>query len=725
MAMHYSKRRMDLSAEALLHCYHILCNTTKHPPASQIEPCQGTDDIYGNPKDLVSKRGPQSHPQQCQTHTSTSSEESISVYPCRRSGSTVKFSHGHCHIPVFYYSTCGLPTWVLSGSRQRNRVISYLNNCDGLADKVVLSQVGSSCLCWSVIAKTQYRQDERAAVVDGRRGVGGSGRRCEAWVCQEKHKSMVNAVGMRYLRYVYGKTHMNRVSNEWVLKECGLKENPIGLGGECSTSEQCHVNYDHQSVTCNLTVGVCECSLGYYSRGGIDCRREAEAIGESCGIDADCRFEGATCAGNYTCQLKSVASIYPSDKDELPCPSKKRTTATPRFLESILTTFLQHEMVVYVAMSREPSQVQAVKENSKGEGAFVYYVRTEFLNSPLVSDEQDDDAESPDSTVDGSVVKVGDSCTDNSSCSGLAYSNCFLGECACLPGYYALQGDTCYTELGGTCAKDSDCVRADDVICLDKICACAAGSVATKDNRRCKKMKMFNNTCSNLYPETCSSYGLTCGCLPDSDSKLKCICAQGYHYENEDQLCWVSKGLNASCTDNKDCKVGIGSAICVKSGEDDRMCACTPGTNVSADGQNCVSVTGLESACSTDDDCSHLGSYVSCYSGSCSCDSNYYKNPSTNTGEPLCLPGIDGKCSEYDCQLDNTSCSSFNVCSCDESFTSNEKKDRCLKVAVEEGDNCTEHTQCSVKLGSSQCVDGSCVCLEYYHYMNGSCWETR
>ncbi|CAG2058805.1 unnamed protein product, partial [Timema podura] len=90
-----------------------------------------------------------------------------------------------------------------TGSRQRNRVISYLNNCDGLADKVVLSQVGSSCLCWSVIAKTWYRQDERAAVVDGRSGVGGSGRRCEAWVCQEKHKSMVNAVG-------------NEISKKWV-----------------------------------------------------------------------------------------------------------------------------------------------------------------------------------------------------------------------------------------------------------------------------------------------------------------------------------------------------------------------------------------------------------------------------------------------------------------------------------------------------------------------------
>nr|CAD7407663.1 unnamed protein product [Timema cristinae] len=172
----------------------------------------------------------------------------------------------------------------------------------------------------------------------------------------------------------------------------------VGLGGECSTSEQCHVNYDHQSATCNLKVGLCECSFGYYSRGGIDCRREAKAIGESCGIDADCRFEGATCYSNYTCQLKSVASHFPSDKG-------------------------------------------------------------------LFAVSEDDDADSPDTSVNGSVVKVGDSCADNSSCSGLANSNCFLGECACLPGYYALQGnDTCYTELGGSCAKDSDCVRADDVL---------------------------------------------------------------------------------------------------------------------------------------------------------------------------------------------------------------------------------------------------------------------
>nr|CAD7446263.1 unnamed protein product [Timema bartmani] len=43
---------------------------------------------------------------------------------------------------------------------------------------------------------------------------------CEAWVCQEKHKSKVNAFGMKYLRNVCGKSRMDRISNEWVLKEC-------------------------------------------------------------------------------------------------------------------------------------------------------------------------------------------------------------------------------------------------------------------------------------------------------------------------------------------------------------------------------------------------------------------------------------------------------------------------------------------------------------------------
>nr|CAD7567695.1 unnamed protein product [Timema californicum] len=41
-----------------------------------------------------------------------------------------------------------------------------------------------------------------------------------AWVCQEKHGSKVNAAG--------GKTRMDRVSNEGVLKECGLKGTPTG-----------------------------------------------------------------------------------------------------------------------------------------------------------------------------------------------------------------------------------------------------------------------------------------------------------------------------------------------------------------------------------------------------------------------------------------------------------------------------------------------------------------
>nr|CAD7598704.1 unnamed protein product [Timema genevievae] len=44
---------------------------------------------------------------------------------------------------------------------------------------------------------------------------------------REKHKSKVNAVGMIYLRNVYGQSRMDKVSNEWVLKEFVLKDDPI------------------------------------------------------------------------------------------------------------------------------------------------------------------------------------------------------------------------------------------------------------------------------------------------------------------------------------------------------------------------------------------------------------------------------------------------------------------------------------------------------------------
>ncbi|CAG2060367.1 unnamed protein product [Timema podura] len=52
----------------------------------------------------------------------------------------------------------------------------------------------------------------------------------------EKHKSKVNDVEMRYLGNVCGKTRMDSQLNEWVLKEGGMKGNPIG---QCERSSLC------------------------------------------------------------------------------------------------------------------------------------------------------------------------------------------------------------------------------------------------------------------------------------------------------------------------------------------------------------------------------------------------------------------------------------------------------------------------------------------------------
>lgn len=46
-----------------------------------------------------------------------------------------------------------------------------------------------------------------------------------------------------------------------------------GIGELCTRDEECHVNNDLSAMICSE--GVCSCNHGYYSRGGYDCRREA------------------------------------------------------------------------------------------------------------------------------------------------------------------------------------------------------------------------------------------------------------------------------------------------------------------------------------------------------------------------------------------------------------------------------------------------------------------
>nr|CAD7574261.1 unnamed protein product [Timema californicum] len=65
------------------------------------------------------------------------------------------------------------------------------------------------------------------------------------FLVDEKHKSKVNAVGMRYLTNVCGKTRMGTVNNKWVPKEYGLKGNPTGFNmwGSCLVVVLCVVLY--------------------------------------------------------------------------------------------------------------------------------------------------------------------------------------------------------------------------------------------------------------------------------------------------------------------------------------------------------------------------------------------------------------------------------------------------------------------------------------------------
>jgi hypothetical protein len=47
----------------------------------------------------------------------------------------------------------------------------------------------------------------------------------ESWVCLEKHRSKLNAVGMSFLQAMCGKNRFDRVRNDWMMNECGVPEN--------------------------------------------------------------------------------------------------------------------------------------------------------------------------------------------------------------------------------------------------------------------------------------------------------------------------------------------------------------------------------------------------------------------------------------------------------------------------------------------------------------------
>nr|CAD7450251.1 unnamed protein product [Timema bartmani] len=89
----------------------------------------------------------------------------------------------------------------------------------------------------------------------------------------KRHKSMVNVAGMRYLRNVCGKTLMDRVSDEWLLKDFSLKGNTI---------VQCERNvlrwFGHaEKMSVEGSMGVAELNMRSHMRSGAFSSRGGEA----------------------------------------------------------------------------------------------------------------------------------------------------------------------------------------------------------------------------------------------------------------------------------------------------------------------------------------------------------------------------------------------------------------------------------------------------------------
>nr|ATU83049.1 secreted EB-containing protein [Pristhesancus plagipennis] len=79
---------------------------------------------------------------------------------------------------------------------------------------------------------------------------------------------------------------------------------------------------------------------------------------------------------------------------------------------------------------------------------------------------------------------------------------------------------------------------------------------------------------------------------------------------------------------------------------------------------------------------------------------------------------------DADCLMKNSICVNKS-CSCSPDYVYNSERTECLKVAHGYGAKCTDSVQCSASLqAGGTCNNGTCECVNGYHYFKGQCWKT-
>jgi len=321
-----------------------------------------------------------------------------------------------------------------------------------------------------------------------------------------------------------------------------------------------------------------------------------------------------------------------------------------------------------------------------------------------------------DLSTEFQAVNLTEACKTSEEClAATSNSECFGKVCVCQPGYSNF-GGSCRPDLGEHCSEEDDLGYIPRAECRDSLIRCTAPYIITENNRECKIGRMYGNQCQ--VPEQCRFSGGHAECVQVGVRNL-CLCAEGYHFVDEINLCVETKGVGQQCEETYECVVTSGNVNCTNSN-----CACLDGFH--ATNGDCVpDVEALNDPCLDTTDCTRAINFTSCVNSRCQCSSGYFADTTTNTS---CITGIGGLCKDDgECDAVDSAFCSGGVCACNTGTIPSAGRNKCLKGSAGFEDECEEVSQCSELLGTkgSACVGGICTCKEDYHFLNGFCWEKR
>ena len=138
---------------------------------------------------------------------------------------------------------------------------------------------------------------------------------------------------------------------------------------------------------------------------------------------------------------------------------------------------------------------------------------------------------------------------DNQCLAFLRNTTCQSGECGCIPGYH-IAANACYktADFGEACTRAEECARVEGATCTERnICDCPAETVANANKTRC--LLVAREILENCVDDAqCSKTFSHASCIDNM-----CRCSNQYHFQPEQNECFLDRGLDQNCGNTYDC----------------------------------------------------------------------------------------------------------------------------------------------------------------------------